>query len=184
MVCTSCGEKPKNTAKDFTKAVVEINNPETLILLRKVVLPASMGTEEDSPASVGRYYNVLLQYEANGHLYLYSSDGIPTALETSIPQEILDAITTLQNEVVNLENDFVGTDGVTDGVHGLVPAPEIADAGKFLRADGTWTMPGGGGGPVVVQTTGNSTIDVMSQKAVTDALPASFSNNEWNAFWA
>ena len=33
MVCESCGEKPKNTAKDFTKAVIEINNPEALVLL-------------------------------------------------------------------------------------------------------------------------------------------------------
>lgn len=34
--------------------------------------------------------------------------------------------------------DFIGTDGTTPGVHGLVPAPATTDAGKFLKADGTW----------------------------------------------
>ena len=34
--------------------------------------------------------------------------------------------------------DFVGTDGTTAGAAGLVPAPATTDAGKFLKADGTW----------------------------------------------
>lgn len=83
MVCESCGDKPKKMDKDFTKAVVEIHNPETLVLFRKVVLPASMGTEDDVPAEIGKYFNVLLVYESNGHAYLYSSDGVPTLLTVS-----------------------------------------------------------------------------------------------------
>ena len=70
-------------------------------------------------------------------------------------------------------NNFVGTDGVSAGTAGLVPAPATTDAGKFLKADGTWDT-AGGGGPTVVQTTGTSTTDVMSQKAVTDTI---FVNN-------
>lgn len=35
-------------------------------------------------------------------------------------------------------SDFTGTDGQTAGAAGLVPAPAIADAEKFLKADGTW----------------------------------------------
>ena len=42
-------------------------------------------------------------------------------------------------------SDFVGTDGTADGTHGLVPAPATTDAGKFLKADGTWDTAGGGG---------------------------------------
>ena len=34
--------------------------------------------------------------------------------------------------------DFVGTDGTAAGAAGLVPAPATTDAGKFLKADGTW----------------------------------------------
>ena len=70
---------------------------------------------------------------------------------------------------------FVGTDGQTSGSAGLVPAPATTDDGKFLKADGTWDT---AGSPItVVQTTGTSTTDVMSQKAVTDTL---FYNNDNN----
>lgn len=41
--------------------------------------------------------------------------------------------------------NFVGTDGTTAGEAGLVPAPAATDAGKFLKADGTWGEAGGGG---------------------------------------
>lgn len=101
--CTACGDKPENTAKDFTKAVIEINNPETLVLLRKVVIPASMGDDTDVVPAIGKYRNIILQYEANGHIYLYSSDGIPTAIEANIPQEVLDQIAELENDVDSLE---------------------------------------------------------------------------------
>lgn len=104
--CTACGDKPKHTARAFPKAVVEINNPEQLVLMRKVVLPASMGTEEDVPASIGKYRNVLLQYEANNHIYLYSSDGIPTAITANIPQEVLDSIAELEGETASLQQQI------------------------------------------------------------------------------
>lgn len=41
---------------------------------------------------------------------------------------------------------FVGTTGTSAGTAGLVPAPATTDAGKFLKADGTWDTAGGGGG--------------------------------------
>lgn len=74
--------------KDFTKAVIEINNPEQLILFRKVVIPTSMGDETAVPPAVGKYHNVLLVYEVNSHAYLYSSDGIPTLLTSDVSQEL------------------------------------------------------------------------------------------------
>ena len=64
---------------------------------------------------------------------------------------------------------FTGTDGTSAGTAGLVPAPVTTDAGKFLKADGTWGT-AGGSGPTVVQTTGTSTTDVMSQNAVTSTV--------------
>ena len=108
MTCTACGEQPKNTAKDFTKAVVEINNPETLILFRKVVIPASMGDETEVPAAIGKYHNVLLVYEFNNHAYLYSSDGIPTLLTSDVAKELeekIDAVAgDLQTETTNRQD--------------------------------------------------------------------------------
>lgn len=65
--------------------------------------------------------------------------------------------------------DFVGTDGTSAGTAGLVPAPATTDAGKFLKADGTWDT-AGGSSVNVVQTTGTSTTDVMSQNAVTSMV--------------
>lgn len=125
MTCTSCGDKPKNSSKRFPRAVVEINNPESLVLLRKVVIPVSMGTEEDVPPTIGKYFNVILQYESNGHIYLYSSDGIPTAIEANIPQEVLDRIDQLEIDVDLLET----------GLANETTAREAADTALGGRID-------------------------------------------------
>lgn len=83
--CNSCG-KPKCSCKnkEFTKAVIEIDNPEQITLMRRVVIPASMGDDTTVPPVVGKYKNVLLYYEANHKSYLYSSDGIPTLLANGL----------------------------------------------------------------------------------------------------
>ena len=132
MTCTACGEHPKeNTAKGFPKAVVEINNPETLVLLRKVVIPASMGDETAFPPAIGKYFNVLLHYEASGSNYLYSSDGIPTEIGANIPQELLDRIEALEDGYDDLAEDYeqlqsqVGD--VSEALSAETSARELAD---------------------------------------------------------
>lgn len=129
MVCESCGEKKKCSCnKDFPKAVVEINNPEQLVLLRKVVIPASMGTEEEVPVSIGKYYNVLLQYEANGHIYLYSSDGIPTEIEANIPQEVLDKIAELDTDLAKETRDReLADNGLQTQIDAIVASSDVKD---------------------------------------------------------
>lgn len=76
----------------------------------------------------------------------------------------------IQNNVISATDttysDFTGTDGTAAGTAGLVPAPATTDAGKFLKADGTWDT-AGGSSVNIVQTTGTSTTDVMSQNATT-----------------
>ena len=84
MGCGCNKEKPKGGGKSFTKAVVEIVNPEKITLLRKVVIPASLGDETTIPPAVGLYRNVVLCYEASKRVYLYSSDGIPTFISTDL----------------------------------------------------------------------------------------------------
>jgi hypothetical protein len=84
MTCKSCGDKPKKCDKDFTRTVVEIDNPEQITLMRKVTVPASMGDDTTMPPVVGKYHNVLLNYEANNKTYLYSSDGIPVQLNNGV----------------------------------------------------------------------------------------------------
>ena len=105
MTCPACGDKPKcNCTKDFPRAVIEINNPETLVLLRKVSIPASIGDDTTVPPAIGKYHNAILYYEANNHTYLYSSDGIPTLLEMDVPQQVWDSIDVLQKEIDDLKN--------------------------------------------------------------------------------
>ena len=85
--CNSCGESTHKCScknKDFTKAVIQIDNPEQITNIRKVVIPASMGDDTTVPPTIGKYHNVLLYYEANQKSYLYSSDGIPTQLVNGV----------------------------------------------------------------------------------------------------
>lgn len=63
-------------------------------------------------------------------------------------------------------SNFVGTDGVDAGSAGLVPAPGTADAGKFLKADGTWSTAGG----TLYTTYGTNEDGAMTQKATTDLV--------------
>ena len=53
-------------------------------------------------------------------------------------------------------NNFTGTDGIDAGAAGLVPAPATTDAGKFLKADGTWDTVSGGGIPTTATFWGES----------------------------
>lgn len=140
MGCTSCGEQPKDTSKDFTKAVVEINNPGCIVLLRKVVIPASMGTEEEVPASIGKYSNVILYYEANKHIYIYSSDGIPTRIEADVSSDVLDKITALEDgladETLARENADESLSGRLDIVEPLAnTALQPASINKVVMTD-------------------------------------------------
>ena len=61
---------------------------------------------------------------------------------------------------------FGGATSLTDGTVGNVPAPTIADKDKFLKGDGTWATPqgGGGGSSVIPNPTGTptDTLDTIS----------------------
>lgn len=51
------------------------------ILFRKVIIPAEMGDDTgDHKPENGAYMNALVVYEANNHIYIYSSDGVPTRI--------------------------------------------------------------------------------------------------------
>lgn len=72
--CPLCeNDKPK-----MPKAVLEVINNEPPVLFHKVIFPASLGDDKTNPPTTLNYKNVLLNFEANNHSYLYSSDGVPT----------------------------------------------------------------------------------------------------------
>lgn len=62
---------------------VNCNQKNDCCPFRKIVIPAVMGDDsEDSPSAPenGAYRNALVEYEANGTMYMYASDGIFTKL--------------------------------------------------------------------------------------------------------
>ena len=75
-------------------------------------------------------------------------------------------------------NDFTGTDGSSAGTAGLVPAPTISDADKYLKSDGTWaTVSGGGGGGIPTNTTFWGQSYNSSTNSVTGSI--TFSNGSY-----
>lgn len=77
-------------------------------------------------------------------------DSVGTALTdgTGIDIVVNDGADTITISVNQSElNAFTGDSG-SGGVKGVVPAPAAGDAaaGKYLDADGTWSVPAGGGG--------------------------------------
>lgn len=104
--------------------------------------------------------------DSNGNVTLTPSDiGAQPALTAGSNITIEDGTISATDTTYS---NFTGTDGTAAGTAGLVPAPATTDAGKFLKADGTWDS--AGSSVNVVQTTGTSTTDVMSQNAVTEMV--------------
>lgn len=61
-------------------------------------------------------------------------------------------------------NNFTGATAQEAGTAGLVPAPQTTESDKFLKGDGTWATPSGGGGSANI---------VELTQAEYDALPSS-----------
>lgn len=71
----------------------------------------------------------------DGHVVLFGTDGYTPkdsgfTLEASVPAGAKFTDTTY--------SPFKGSTGSTAGGAGLVPAPQAADSGKYLKGDGTW----------------------------------------------
>lgn len=61
-----------------TPRVLEVGCCDAPTLFHKVIIPASIGDETTMPPRNGAYRNALVEYDASGEVYFYSSDGIPT----------------------------------------------------------------------------------------------------------
>ena len=173
MTCPACGDKPQKSAREFPRAVIEIDNPEAINIFRKVVVPTSMGDDTDVPAAIGKYRNVLLNYEANNHTYLYSSDGIPTLLTSDIAETIEQRVTnlevTLADEIkireetdndlqtqinAKADTDSLATVATTGSYNDLTDKPTIGDATLTIQKNSTDV------GTFTANSTTNTTIDI------------------------
>ena len=139
------------------------------------ILATSTDTKITDSTLIGQLNAVL-----NATLYqptttILSSGNLPAILGIVAYTEHLNSLLEIAAEPLPEQityNNFVGTDGVNAGTAGLVPAPATTDVDKFLKSDGTWDTAGGGSSVTVVQTTGTSQTDVMSQNAVSSMVYA------------
>lgn len=80
--------------------------------LKKVFLASALGDDsKDSPIAPknGDYCNAIVVYEANGHIYIYSSEGIPTMMTADVAglEELEEAIRNAQSDIVELDGDLL-----------------------------------------------------------------------------
>ena len=129
----NCEKAPEFPTKAFIPGPIEIP-----INFRAVTIPADQGDDTTNPPLNGAYRNVVLQYAANNHTYIYSSDGIPVMLvgginfddianrpkydgqpmtsDTDIP-DLTDEVETLEEQIQALATDFSYKGSVEDYDH-------------------------------------------------------------------
>ena len=108
----------------------KIITPGNCDYFRKVVVPASLGDDTgDYAPKNGAYRNAIVEYEANGNAYIYSSDGIPTKINDYLPDE------------------FVTTDKIVDGAitsrkiaNGTITSTNISPSFLEYQAGDTETL--------------------------------------------
>lgn len=77
MGCSACKEKRCDGGCKNLPPVLQINSEECPVLFHTVEVE---GSSDDNPPEIGQYKNVLLIYKGNGAKYIFSSDGIPSAI--------------------------------------------------------------------------------------------------------
>ena len=76
----------------FPPKVVEITSHCDPALFYKTTIPAALGDDRTVPPQKGAYRNMVVVYEANNHVYLYSSDGMFTLISTDAIHDYVIAI--------------------------------------------------------------------------------------------
>lgn len=148
---------------------------------RKIVIPAVMGDDsEDSPSAPenGAYRNALVEYEANGTMYMYASDGIFTKLSlvtgsagaaTVAYVDAQDAKTLVDAKAY--ADSIVPTVDVTKAYVDQQDAETLAEAKAY-----TDEHSGGGAQSMYVDLTitnfGTTTVYATANKTVTEVINA------------
>ena len=142
-----------NCKKDkcLSPAVLQINNQDCPTVFHKVTFPAAMGDDETNPPRNGQYRNVLLVYEANGHVYMFSSDGIPTLISDGSRgiddyNELLNKPSVDGHELVGDSSlDDIGViDAIEEALEDYTPTSDLAEvafSGDYEDLENTPTPP-------------------------------------------
>lgn len=96
--------------------------------LNYIQIPAALGDDSEGSEYApenGAYVNKIVEYEVNGHVYIYGSDGIPVSVAVNIDklneliQEYLDSID-LQEEVNNKLDQMVEDGTLSDLIRQII----------------------------------------------------------------
>lgn len=111
-----------------------------------LLMDISDTTANESDVLKGKYF-----YKANGEKVEGSAligitdvevDGVSVVsdgvAEINLAGKANASHTHTVSDVTDFPNVFTGTDGTNVGTSGLVPAPTVADANKYLNANGSW----------------------------------------------
>lgn len=148
---------------------------------RKIVIPAVMGDDsEDSPSAPenGAYVNALVEYEANGAMYMYASDGIFTKLSMVAGSAGAATVTYVDQQDAKMLSDaktyadsIVPTVDVTKAYVDQHDAATLEEAKAYTDAHS-----GGGSEAMYVDLTitefGDTTVSATANKTVTEIANA------------
>lgn len=99
-------EKSKKKCEGGTPEVIKLESKECPVLFHTVVVPASVGTVETVPPTVGAYRNARVYYEADQIAYLYDSDGIPQLLTVPGPSGGVNSVNGYTGDVTITASDI------------------------------------------------------------------------------
>ena len=143
---------PKCDKDCNTPKVLEIHNHECPVLFHRVMVPAAIGDDETNPPRNGQYRNVLLVYEANDHVYLFSSDGIPTFISGGRTGGVEDYEELLNKPLIN-GHELIGDssledlgvdEAISDALEDYTPTADLAAvalSGDYNDLSNTPTIP-------------------------------------------
>lgn len=161
-----------------TPKVLEIHNHECPVLFHRVVVPAAIGDDEANPPRNGQHRNVLLVYEANGHVYLFSSDGIPTFISDGKTGGVEDYEELLNKPLIN-GHELIGDssledigvdDAIDEALNEYTPTDELADvalSGDYNDLSNTPTIPTVNDATLTVSRN-NSPVGAFTANSATD----------------
>ena len=147
-----------------------LSNNNTIVYAPLATPTDTKITDASLVSQLGELFNATIYQPTTT---ISSSGNLPAILDVEAFTDNLNSLLEIAAEPTptpTTYTDFTGTDGVSAGTAGLVPAPATTDVDKFLKSDGTWDTAGGGSSVNVVQTTGTSQANVMSQNATTSMV--------------
>ena len=169
---------PKCPKDCNTPKVLEIHNNECPVLFHKVLVPAAMGDDINNPPKNGQYRNVLLVYEANDHVYLFSSDGILTFISGGKTGGVEDYEELLNKPLIS-GHELIGdspledigvTDAIDDALDDYTPTADLSAVALSGDYDDLINKP-------TIPTVNNATLTIQKNSTNVATFTANASSN-------